>query len=325
MNKIKKQLNFIAETSEEIRIDKYLASLQSPELYSRSFIDKLIKQGLILIDNKPIKKSHLVKNGERIQIKIPFPVERNIQPENISLDIVYEDSYLAIINKPAGMVVHPGAGHCNGTLVNALLYHFKYLSSGYEPDRPGIVHRLDKETSGLLIVAKDNYTHSLLKKMLQEHLINRCYKALVAGIPEQREGTIKTNYGRSKYQYKKMSVKNEGKVAITHYKIEKCFPYSCLLEINLETGRTHQIRVHLAYIKHPVLGEKVYASDKQILSYFPQEMRKKITNILANYLPYQALHSYKLEFTHPITERETSVEAELPENMKKVMSILERL
>ena len=325
MDKIKEQINLIVDTSEEIRIDKYLANLGKFALYSRSFIDKLIKQGLVLVDNEPVKKSHLVKNRQKVQIKIPFPIEQSIQPENIKLDIVYEDSYLAIINKPAGMVVHPSAGHYKGTLVNALLYNFKYLSSGYESDRPGIVHRLDKETSGLLIVAKDDYTHSLLGKMLQEHLINRYYKALVAGIPEQKQGTIKTNYGRNKYHPNKMCVKHNGKVAITHYKIETYFPYSCLLKINLETGRTHQIRVHLAYIKHPILGEKVYANDNQILEHFPQEMRKKINNILVNYLPYQALHSYKLEFIHPITEKEISVKIELPDNIKKAISILDNL
>ena len=246
-----------------------------------------------------------------------------IEPENIPLDFIWQDKYLAIINKPAGVAVHPGAGNPKGTIVNALMFHLKgKLSTSYDPLRPGIVHRLDKDTTGLLIVVKDDRTRSLLSKMFQERKIQKFYKAITVGIPKETEGTIETFIDRSKKDRKKMGISLSGKKAITHYKIIEYYDFFSLVEIILETGRTHQIRVHFSDINCPILGDSTYSTLKRTLSIIPFHYQKKIKYLLANHLKRQALHAYKLEFIHPVTGKEIKVEAPLPEDMSYALNWL---
>jgi len=318
---IQKEIIITTHCNEKIRIDKYLASLGRKDLYSRSFIDKLLINNLITINGKIARKSEILNGNEEIIVKIPLTEEKNIVPEDIDLDIAYEDNDIAIINKPAGMVVHPAPGHYKGTLVNALIYHFKKLSNLNTSFRQGIVHRLDKDTSGLMIIAKNDYVHSLLKKLFENHKIQKVYLALTMGTLSEQEGTIKTFYGRNPKNKQKMSVRPEGKVAITHYKVLKSFPGFDLTKVYLETGRTHQIRVHFSYIHHPIMGDKIYSSKKQMLNLAPYSVKNKINEIITSVLTRQALHAYKLEFIHPITKTKISVKKDMPEDMQKVIEI----
>ena len=298
------------------RIDKYLASFEIEELYSRSKIDKLILENHIKVNEAPVKKSYILQLGDVIEIFIPPAEDLSLIPEDIPLEIMYEDKDLAIINKPAGLTVHPAPGNTHGTLVNALLYHFRgKLSTGNDPCRPGIVHRLDKDTSGLILVAKNDKVHSLLSTMFQERKIDKFYKAITVGIPKESEDTIETFIERSKTNRKKMMVSNSGKTAITHYKIEKYFDFFSIVEIKLETGRTHQIRVHFSHINCPILGDNTYSSLKRTLNFIPSNFHKKLKDLLSNHLQRQALHSFKLEFIHPISEKKISVEIPLPDDI----------
>jgi len=299
-----------------IRIDKFLVQQDHPNLYSRSFIDKLIVNSFVEVNGKTVKKSHLLKSGDEIVIELPEMKKPEITAEDIPLDIVYEDSDLAIINKPAGITVHPAPGNEKGTIVNALMHHFQQnLSSGSATNRPGIVHRLDKETSGLLIVAKNDRIHSLMSQMFQERKVRKYYKAITVGIPGEEEGTIRTLISRSKSDRKKMAVSIEGKEAVTHYKIEKYYQVFSLVEVSLETGRTHQIRVHFSHINCPILGDQTYSSLKRTVNMIPYNYQKKVKYLLANHLKRQALHACRLEFTHPITGKEIKVESKLPNDM----------
>jgi len=298
------------------RIDKYLTSLQIEELYSRSKIDKLILKNHIKVNEAPVKKSYILQLGDVIEIFIPPVKDLSLIPEDIPLEIAYEDNDLVIINKPAGLTVHTAPGNTHGTLVNALLYHFRgKLSSGNDPCRPGIVHRLDKDTSGLILVAKNDRVHSLLSTMFQQRKIDKFYQAITVGIPKESEGTIETFIERSKTNRKKMMVSNSGKTAITHYKIEKYFDFFSIVEIKLETGRTHQIRVHLSHINCPILGDNTYSNLKRTLNFIPSNFHKKVKNLLENHLMRQALHAFKLEFTHPISDEKICVEIPLPDDI----------
>ena len=298
------------------RIDKYLASIQIEELYSRSKIDKLILENHIKVNQVPVKKSYVLQSGDVIEIFIPSAKDLSLIPEDIPLEIAYEDNDLVIINKPAGLTVHPAPGNTHGTLVNALLYHFRgKLSTGNDPCRPGIVHRLDKDTSGLILVAKNDRVHSLLSTMFQQRKIDKFYKAITAGIPKESESTIETFIERSKTNRKKMMVSNSGKTAITHYKIETFFDFFSIVEIKLETGRTHQIRVHFSHINCPILGDNTYSSIKRTLNYIPSNFHKKAKNLLENHLKRQALHAFKLEFIHPISKKKICVEIPLPDDI----------
>jgi len=318
-------MEIIYQEESSQRIDKYIVSLKDKRLYSRSFIDKLIKDNFIKVDNKPVKKNHHLKKGEIINIEIPERTSSLPEPEDITLDIVYEDESLIIINKQAGLTVHPAPGNPKGTLVNALVYHFKDdLSSGNDKLRPGIIHRLDKNTSGLMIVAKNDRIHYLLSKMFQERKIGKYYQAIVAGVPKISEDSIITFINRSRKDRKKMSVSDSGKKAITHYKIMKEFDFFSHLEIKLETGRTHQIRVHLSHINCPVLGDGTYSNLKRTLNPIPTHLQKKVKYLLANHLQRQALHSYKLSFDHPITNKTIEIEIELPEDMRYTLNLLEQ-
>lgn len=276
---------------DNIRIDQYLADSLD---ISRSKIQKLIKQGKILVDGKETSSSYQVKIGNIIEVNDELDFSISITGENIPLDIIYEDQYLLVINKPSGMVVHPAPGNYTGTLVNALIYHFNFDNTNI---RPGIVHRIDKDTSGLLVVAKDDKTHELLSDMIKNKKVERTYWALVDGIIPHETGTIDAPIGRDIDNRQKMKVTDiNSKDAITHFRVLKRFPQTnqTLIECKLETGRTHQIRVHMAYIGYPIYNDPVYGKRKNTTSFG------------------QFLHSKKISFIHPITHELIEKEVDLP-------------
>lgn len=288
------------------RIDYYLA--QELDEISRSYIQKLIKESLVTVNGKTIKAKYNVNEGDHIVVKLPEPKPLEIKAEDIPIDVVYEDSDVAIINKPQGMVVHPAPGNYSGTLVNALLYHLSSLSSINGVIRPGIVHRIDKDTSGLLMVAKNNLAHSELTKQLKDHTITRRYNTLVDGNLKEDNGTINAPIGRHPIDRKKMTVThNNSRHAITHYKVLERFIEYSLLEAQLETGRTHQIRVHMSYIKHPVVGDPVYGSKNQKFK-----------------LNGQLLHAKTIGFNHPRTGEYMEFHSDLPEYFHKVLNVLRK-
>lgn len=287
------------------RLDAYLAN-ELDEI-SRSYVQKLIKEKLVFVNDKHVKSSYLVKEGDFIKVNLPKPKELEIIPEDIPIDIVYEDEDIAIINKSQDMVVHPAPGNYNGTLVNALLFHIDNLSSINGIIRPGIVHRLDKDTSGLLIIAKNDKAHRILSANLKDRNIKRTYISLVHGILPNDEGTINAPIGRHGTDRKKMTVtQKNSKEAITHYRVLERYNNYSLVEVNLETGRTHQIRVHMAYINHPVVGDPVYSKGKNEFG-----------------LDKQMLHAYKLGFLHPTRGEYMEFKVDLPGYFKDILNILE--
>lgn len=254
---------FLVEDGEDqIRIDKYLSG-RCPDL-SRSYLQKLMKSNLIFVGGKPVKNNYKVTAGDDISFELPEAVEPEIVPETMELDIVYEDSDLIIINKPKQMVVHPAAGHYTGTLVNGLMAHCREDLSGINGVmRPGIVHRIDMDTTGVLVVCKNDYAHSSVAEQLKEHTITRRYRAIVHGVVKEDEGTIDAPIGRHPADRKKMSINyKNGREAVTHYRVLERFRQFTYIECRLETGRTHQIRVHMASIHHPLLGDQVYGPAK---------------------------------------------------------------
>lgn len=303
----------ITEENPGNRLDIFL-SLENPSL-SRSRIKNLIEEGHVLLNGSPSKASHHLKSGEVVTLSIPDPQPLNIKPEPIPIDIIYEDNSLLVLNKQPGLVVHPGAGNHSGTLVNALLYHCKNLSGIGGKLRPGIVHRLDKDTSGVMVVAKDDCSHHSLAKQFAEHKVKKKYLTFVWGSVKNDKGTIDLPIGRHPYQRKKMSpLTKRGKTAVTHYKVIKRFDYITLLEITLETGRTHQIRVHLSSIHHPVLKDPLYGGGRSTSS-----IPKRISNDLKR----QALHACLLGFVHPVKGTYMEFTLPMPEDMKMVLDELE--
>lgn len=295
---------YVDEDDEE-RLDSYLAKELNE--VSRTYIQRLIKDGKVLVNQKESKPRYLIKEGDYIKVELPEPKVLDISAENIPLDIIFEDKDLAVINKPQGMVVHPAPGNYQGTLVNALLYHLDSLSSINGIIRPGIVHRLDKDTSGILVVAKNDTTHKILSEALKERVVKREYIALVHGNLKNDEGTINAPIGRHSVDRKKMSVTDKNsKDAITYYRVLERFNKYTLVQANLETGRTHQIRVHLSYVNHPIVGDPVYSNIKNDFG-----------------LHTQMLHARRIGFVHPITKAYMEFEAELPENFKLVIKALE--
>lgn len=306
----------VASADIKTRLDIFL-SQKLPEL-TRSRIKKLIEDGQASLNNKPAKAGVKIKAGDQIGITIPAPQPIKAEPEKIPLDIVYEDRHIIVINKPHGFAVHPGAGRAKGTLVNALLYHCKDLSGIGGALRPGIVHRIDKDTSGVLVVAKTDKSHQFLSKQFKEHSIKRKYLALVWGMVKNDEGTIDLPIGRHVSERKKMSVRtSRGRRAVTHYKVIKRFDNFTLIEATLETGRTHQIRVHLSAIHHPVAGDPVYGKKNM-----PSGLSPKLTILLKN-LKRQALHAQTLGIIHPETQKYMEWTAPMPDDMKGIITVLE--
>jgi 23S rRNA pseudouridine1911/1915/1917 synthase len=304
-----------------IRIDKYLADRIMNT--SRTRVQNAANAGNILVNNNPVKPNYKVKPGDLIQVVLPSPPkEIELIPENIPLNIVYEDDDVLVVNKEPGMVVHPAYGNHSGTLVNALMWHFKDLplfNTG--ESRPGLVHRLDKNTSGILVIAKNEYALNRLSKQFFERTTDRRYNALVWGSLNPSEGTITGNVGRSIRDRKVMQVfkdGEEGKTAITHYKTLEEFGYISLVECKLETGRTHQIRVHFSHIKHPLFNDEEYGGNQIIKGTTFTKYHQFINNCF-KILPRQALHAKSLAFDHPVTGKRLSFDSELPADMAQVI------
>ncbi len=298
------------ETENPQRLDKFLTEFD--EFYSRNFIDSLINQKLILVDGKNVKKSHKVCTGEVIEIQLPPSKKIELAGEDIPIEVLYEDEYLAIINKQANLTVHPAPGNLSGTLLNGLIYKFGNKLSVNDPTRPGIVHRLDKDTTGVMVIAKDDSTHSQLASMFAARDIKMTYEAIIVGTPQTPSGTIDEAVARSKNDRKKMTVAPDGRRAVTHWQVLDYYDFFSHVSIDLETGRTHQIRVHFSHINHPVLGDDTYNTYHRSSAIIPVHMRKKLKFLLANHLRRQALHAKKIEFTHPQTKQTIAVEAPLP-------------
>lgn len=287
----------------ETRLDKLISD--NSEL-SRSAAAKLIERGFVTVGEKAADKKTVLKSGEIAAVTLPEPEARDILPENIPLDIVYEDEDLLVVNKPKGMVVHPAAGHYSGTLVNALMFHCKDSLSGINGEiRPGIVHRIDKDTSGLLIVAKNDFAHIALSEQIKAHSFTREYQTVVCGCIKQ-DGIVNAPIGRAKQDRKKMCVTAENsRDAVSHYFVIRNYAGYTHLAVRLETGRTHQIRVHLSYIGHPVAGDEVYGNGKP------------------KWLAGQCLHAKKIGFVHPRSGEYLEFDSDLPEYFKKFLREIE--
>lgn len=296
----------ITENEDGERIDKCLATLI--DSLSRSYIQRLIKDEAVRVNGSPVKGSYRVKQEDQLEFELPEAVEPDIEPEDIPLDILYEDKDVIVVNKPKGMVVHPAAGHYSGTLVNALMFHCgKELSGINGCMRPGIVHRIDMDTTGSVIACKNDMAHNCIAEQLKEHSLTRRYVAICHGVLREDEGTIDRPIGRHPTERKKMAVnERNGKRAVTHYKVLQRFRNYTYIECRLETGRTHQIRVHMASIGHPLLGDEVYSNRKS-----PYKLQG------------QTLHAKILGFRHPSTGEYIETEAPLPEYFEHLLKVLE--
>ncbi len=282
------------------RIDSYIAA--NTEL-SRTNIQRLIEEGKVLVNLRNTKVSYKVQENDEITIEEEKPKETSLKAQNIPIEVLYEDNDIIVVNKPKGMVVHPANGNPDGTLVNAVMAICKDSLSGIGGEiRPGIVHRIDKDTSGVLVIAKNDKAHILMSEQIKNHEVEKTYVALVKGIVKENEATINMPIGRSARDRKKMAVRKDGKNAITHFKVLERFRNYTLLEVKIETGRTHQIRVHLAEIGYPIVGDEVYSNGKNEWG-----------------IKGQCLHAKSLKFKHPITGKEMFIEAELPEYFKEVL------
>lgn len=299
------QYLFEIQSGQEMRLDKYLAA-QFPE-QTRSFLQKLIKDGEVLVNKKQVKSGFSLSVGDEVSVNIPEPKELDVEPQKMELEIVYEDEDVILINKPKGMVVHPAPGHTKDTLVNGLLYHCKdHLSGINGVARPGIVHRIDRDTTGILIVCKNDLAHQSIAAQLKEHSITRRYRALVHGNLKDDQGTIEGAIGRHPVDRKKMAInERNGKPAVTHYTVLERFGSYTLIECVLETGRTHQIRVHMASTGHPLVGDEVYG---------PAKCPFKLQG--------QCLHAMVLGFVHPRTGEYMEFSAPLPEYFESLLNKL---
>lgn len=287
---------------EDQRIDRYLTEMLPEQ--SRSFFQKLIRDGFVIVNHIIVKVNYRLKTGDVIEIDTPDAVPTEIVPENIPLDILYEDDDLLIVNKPKGMVVHPAVGHSTGTLVNAIMYHCQGNLSGINGEiRPGIVHRIDKDTTGSLIICKNDEAHRNIAEQIKEHSVTRRYVGVVAGTFSEESGTVEGAIGRHPNDRKRMTINEKnGKPAVTHYRVLQTLKGASFIEFELETGRTHQIRVHMASISHPLLGDTVYGNSKN-----PYKLQG------------QALHARTIGFIHPTTGEYIEVSAPIPEYMTELV------
>ena len=287
---------------EDQRIDRYLTEMLPEQ--SRSFFQKLIRDGFVMVNHIIVKVNYRLKTGDIIEIDIPDAVPTEIVPENIPLDILYEDDDLLIVNKPKGMVVHPAVGHSTGTLVNAIMYHCQGNLSGINGEiRPGIVHRIDKDTTGSLIICKNDEAHRNIAEQIKEHSVTRRYVGVVAGTFSEESGTVEGAIGRHPNDRKRMTINEKnGKPAVTHYRVLQTLKGASFMEFELETGRTHQIRVHMASISHPLLGDTVYGNSKN-----PYKLQG------------QALHARTIGFIHPTTGEYIEVSAPIPEYLTELV------
>lgn len=295
----------VKNESQGKRLDKYVTE-QNTEI-TRTAVQRLIDEKNILVNGKEQKASYKVNENDVVEVEIPEPKKIEIKAEDIPIEVIYEDSDIIVVNKPKGMVVHPGNGNVDGTLVNAIMAKCEGSLSGIGGEiRPGIVHRIDKDTSGLLIVAKNDKAHVNLSEQIKEHKVKKTYIALVRGVVKEDEATIDMPIGRSKTDRKKMAVCKDGKNAVTHIKVLKRWEHYTLLQVNIETGRTHQIRVHLSYIGYPIIGDYTYSNGKNEFG-----------------VVGQCLHAQKLEFKHPITNKIMELEAPLPKYFQEIIQKLD--
>ncbi len=310
-----------------VRVDKFL--MDRLENTTRTKIQDTITNGRVFVNGATVKSNYKVKPLDVVSIMMPHPPrDIELHPENIPLEILFEDEHFVIINKPAGLVVHPGYGNYTGTLVNGLIYHFTNLPNSCDlAYRPGLVHRLDKNTSGVMVIAKSELAMLDLAKQFFDRTIDRRYNALVWGVPKETEGTIKTNLARSLKNRKQVGVfEYEGEIgkhAITHYKLLRDMQYVSLVECKLETGRTHQIRVHMQHIQHPVFNDNEYGGDK-IIKGLPTANYKRFIENCFELIPGQALHARTLELTHPATGERMRFEKELPEGFQAIIERFEK-
>jgi 23S rRNA pseudouridine1911/1915/1917 synthase len=319
----KKHLIKVPDIKKPERIDVYLTN--HIENVTRNKIQFAIKAGLVTVNNKQVKPNYIVKPFDEIFVIQPIdPRPEEIEPEEIPLDIIYEDEHLLVVNKPAGMVAHPAYANYTGTLVNALLHHTKKLSNVNDKFRIGIVHRIDRDTSGLLLVAKDNFTHFKLAEQFSKHTIEREYHAICWGKFSNPKGQISFKIARSKSDRKKFTIsQTEGKDAITFYEVIEEFEFASLIKLKLKTGRTHQIRVHLSGIGKPVFGDRTYGGDKIVFGSELPDMKARINNLL-NIMKRQALHAKTIGFLHPITKIFMRFDSDLPDDFKELLKKLRR-
>ncbi len=314
----------ITEGQRKQRIDTYLANVI--ENCTRTRIQNLIKAGNVLVNGSSSKTNYKIVPGDKIKVIIPVsPRPEETIAEDIPLDIIYEDDYLLIVNKPANMVAHPSLGNHTGTLVNALLHYTNTLSDlNEDPVRPGIVHRIDKDTSGLLLVAKDEHSHAVLAKQFADHSIQREYWAICWGLFEESKGEIVGNIARSKKDRKVFTVsENEGKHAHTFYEVIEEFEFASLIKLRLKTGRTHQIRVHMQHINRPIFGDPTYGGRRLAFGGTTPKMKSRVDNLL-EIMQRQALHAKTLGFIHPETEKEIFFDSELPEDFQLLLDRLRK-
>lgn len=310
------------EETSGTRLDKHLAT--SIDNTSRTKIQTAIKKGLVTVNGETVKASYNIEPGDRVDVRLPIPKPPEVNAEKIPLDIMYEDEHLLIVNKEADMVVHPAHGNWSGTLVNGLMWYADELSkTGDDTVRPGIVHRLDKDTSGLLVVAKNDQVHRQLSEYFRTKEIERTYWAVVWGTPDEKEGTITGDIGRNPGNRKKMAVldEGEGKHAVTHYEVIEYFDHLTLLELKLETGRTHQIRVHLADNNLWVFGDRKYGGDSVRYGSNTGSRRQMFKNLF-KFLSRQCLHAKTLGFEHPVTGKQMQFDSVLPDDFAHVLAML---
>jgi len=315
----------VPDIKERTRIDKYITGFI--ENASRTKVQKAINLGNVVVNGNFVKSNYLLRPFDEIEIELPVPDKQEILAENIPLDIIFEDEYFLIVNKPAGMVTHPAYKNYSGTLVNAVMYYAQQKNeslsniNGFE--RAGIVHRLDKDTSGLLVIAKDEETHRLLSQQFFKHTIEREYNAIIWGLMKEKSGTIENRLGRDKRDRKKVAVlhpdETTGRIAITDYEVIEEYEFLSLIKLILKTGRTHQIRVHLSSIGHAVFGDDTYGGRQPHSINLTSKIKAQIVNLL-EVMPRQALHARVLGFIHPRTKEKMHFESSLPEDMRKIIN-----